>query len=167
MSVPLCSLWFIYTLLKVKSVSVSSFVIDDEPKCSKFDYDEKLLEKMIRLEHKNGLMIDTVKTFVADTERDITAIRQETEEMKQQVQYLNSRVNETLHGGLLENRQNTEELDGNIKYTFMHGLVDVKKFWIFAGSTLWSINRLKTKTESPILLCVICFQLFVSAVWRP
>jgi len=29
-----------------------------EPKCSKFDYDERLLEKMVRLEHDFQLLLD-------------------------------------------------------------------------------------------------------------
>ena len=123
-------------LLKVKSISVSSSIIDDEPKCSKFDYDEKLLEKMIRLEHKTGLMMDMVNTFVTDTKSDIATIRQQTEEMKQQVQYFQDRINETTQRDLLEHRQNMEEFEGNIKSTFMHGLIVVTIFCKFANSIL-------------------------------
>ena len=32
-----------------------------EPKCSKFDYEEKLLEKMVRLEHSTNMMMEEFK----------------------------------------------------------------------------------------------------------
>ena len=32
-----------------------------EPKCSKFDYEEKLLEKMVRLEHSTNNMMEEFK----------------------------------------------------------------------------------------------------------
>ena len=31
---------------------------DIEPKCSKFDFEEKLLEKMVRMEHQNKVMME-------------------------------------------------------------------------------------------------------------
>ena len=35
-----------------------------EPKCSKFDYDEQLLEKMVRQEHKYGIMKEEFQTLI-------------------------------------------------------------------------------------------------------
>ena len=34
-----------------------------EPHCSRFDYDEKLLEKMVRMEHANEVMFTNVEDF--------------------------------------------------------------------------------------------------------
>ena len=44
-----------------------------EPRCSPYDFEEKLLEKTVRLEHSAGLMMDEIKSFVAITETKMAA----------------------------------------------------------------------------------------------
>ena len=55
-----------------------------EPKCSKFDYDERLLEKMIRLEHSTGLMIESFKKISTQIEADLADMKREFSDIKQQ-----------------------------------------------------------------------------------
>lgn len=42
-----------------------------EPHCSKFDYDEKLLEKMVRMEHANEVMFKNVEDFKDQAKRNL------------------------------------------------------------------------------------------------
>lgn len=44
--------------LLVLMTMIVSCMADMEPKCSKFDFEEKLLEKMVRMEHQNKLMME-------------------------------------------------------------------------------------------------------------
>ena len=55
-----------------------------EPKCSKYDYDERLLEKMIRLEHSTGLMIASFKKISTQIEADLADMKREFSDIKQQ-----------------------------------------------------------------------------------
>lgn len=55
-----------------------------EPKCSKFDYDERLLEKMIRLEHSTGLMIESFKKISTQIEADLADMKREFSDIQQQ-----------------------------------------------------------------------------------
>ena len=61
------SLFYVFVLTNLLSKGLGSFGI--EPKCSKFDFEEKLLEKMVRIEHSAELMGDKIdvldKEFLA------------------------------------------------------------------------------------------------------
>ena len=52
------SLFYVFVLTNLLSKGLESFGI--EPKCSKFDFEEKLLEKMVRMEHSAELMGDKI-----------------------------------------------------------------------------------------------------------
>ena len=61
------SLFYVFVLTNLLSKGLGSFGI--EPKCSKFDFEEKMLEKVVRMEHSAELMGDKIdvldKKFLA------------------------------------------------------------------------------------------------------
>ena len=63
-----------------------------EPKCSKFDYDERLLEKMIRME----LNVEKVNS-------ELVTLRKERDELKEDLKEMNKK-----------NLASFEELNGNV-----------------------------------------------------
>ena len=56
-----------------------------EPKCSKFDYDERLLEKMIKLEHSTGLMMKSFNEISTQIGADLADMKREFNDIKQQI----------------------------------------------------------------------------------
>ena len=57
--------------------------LDTEPKCSKFDFEEKVLEKMVRMEHSTELMRDQLaqaKNEIEIIKGDLAKSKQETKE---------------------------------------------------------------------------------------
>ena len=63
----------------------SAYSIEVEPKCSKYDFEEKLLEKMIRLEHSTGIMMERFNDLSVKVENDLSTMKQEFNEIKLQV----------------------------------------------------------------------------------
>ena len=63
----------------------SAYSIDVEPKCSKYDFEEKLLEKMIRLEHSTGIMMERFNDLSEKVENDLSTMKQEFNGIKLQV----------------------------------------------------------------------------------
>lgn len=51
-----------------------------EPQCSRFDYDEKILEKMVRMEHANELMLEDIKGFTDQTKRHLESMEKGLED---------------------------------------------------------------------------------------
>ena len=58
----------------------------DESRCSKFDFEEKLLEKMVRMEHSAGVMMEEFRELTADVKDGLGAMKREFDEIKQQAQ---------------------------------------------------------------------------------
>ena len=58
---------------------IRAYIGDMEPKCSKFDFEEKLLEKMIKLDHKTGLMMESLEDRHAKLQEELTMVKRELE----------------------------------------------------------------------------------------
>ena len=58
----------------------------EEPKCSKFDFEEKLLEKMVRMEHSGGVMMKEFQEIAASVKDDLGKMKREFDEIKREVQ---------------------------------------------------------------------------------
>ena len=63
----------------------SAYSIDVEPKCSKYDFEEKLLEKMIRMEHSTGIMMERFNDLSEKVKNDLSRMKQEFNDIKLQV----------------------------------------------------------------------------------
>ena len=55
---------------------------DHEFSCSKFHFDEKVLEKLVRLEHSNSIIMDEFNEVKEKVKADLDKTMKETEEMK-------------------------------------------------------------------------------------
>ena len=51
--------------------SVNCYVVDVEPKCSKFDFEEKVLENMLRLEHSTEIMMKRFRNLREKVENSL------------------------------------------------------------------------------------------------
>ena len=60
-------------------------VVDYEPKCSKFDFEEKLLEKMVRLEHSTEIMMKRFHNLHEMVENSLKRMKDEFDAMKLRV----------------------------------------------------------------------------------
>ena len=56
-----------------------------EPICSRFHYEEMLLEKMIRLEHSTNLIMEEFRTIKTEVDTNLAAVKQATEDLKSSV----------------------------------------------------------------------------------
>ena len=61
---------------------VYCYVVDDEPKCSKFDFEEKVLEKMVRLEHSTEIMMKRFHNMHEKVENSLKTMKDEFDVMK-------------------------------------------------------------------------------------
>jgi hypothetical protein len=69
---------------------------NDEPICSKFDYEEKLLEKMIRMEMKMEKIIEEVKDKEKDVMTIATDVSQRVSNMENNAIQFQHDVNQTM-----------------------------------------------------------------------
>lgn len=69
----------LYLLLMAMIVSCKA---DMEPKCSKFDFEEKLLEKMVRMEHQNKVMMEDFMKISQQVKEDQRYVNEEVVKMK-------------------------------------------------------------------------------------
>ena len=76
----------------------------DEPRCSKFDFEEKVLEKVVRFEHKIELITETLKDFsnqmkdnFKKMEADWTETKNKIELMKDEVIEREKMLNDSIH----------------------------------------------------------------------
>ena len=69
-----------YILLSISFVFTNGE--KQEPVCSKFHYEEMLLEKMIRLEHSTNLMMEEFREIRAKVDNNLAAVKKATENMK-------------------------------------------------------------------------------------
>ena len=70
----------------------------EEPRCSKFDFEEKLLEKMVRMEHSGGVMMEEFRELTADVKDGLGAMKREFDEIKRQAQEERDRNTQMLRG---------------------------------------------------------------------
>ena len=78
---------------------------DTEPRCSKYDFEEKVLEKMVRVEHSTNLIMDefrAIKTQVAST---LDTMRKEADEMKTVLEEERKRITDTMTAEIANNRE--------------------------------------------------------------
>ena len=64
---------------------IDCYVGDDEPKCSKFDFEEKVLEKMVRLEHSTEIMMKGFNNLHGKVETSLKTMVDEFDAMKLRV----------------------------------------------------------------------------------
>lgn len=62
-----------------------------EPKCSRFDYEEKMLEKMVRMEHANEQLFDNVKEFTDQTKNRLESVEKGLEDNSANIASLKER----------------------------------------------------------------------------
>lgn len=67
-------------------ISYSKCIATEEPKCSKFDFEEKVLEKMVRVEHASGLMMEEFKKLTTEVKENLDIMKREFSELKHQTQ---------------------------------------------------------------------------------
>lgn len=67
---------------------------DMEPKCSKFDFEEKLLEKMVRMEHENKLMMEDFMKISQQVKEDQRHVNEEVVKMKTEFGEIQRQANE-------------------------------------------------------------------------
>ena len=75
-----------------------------EPVCSRFHYEEMLLEKMIRLEHSTNLMMGEFREIKTQVDNNLAVVNQTTEDMKL-----------SLEEGLQKLRKTSEEVQNEAK----------------------------------------------------
>ena len=61
---------------------VYCYVGDVEPKCSKFDFEEKVLEKMVRLEHSTEIMMKRFHNLHEKVGNSLKTMKEEFDVMK-------------------------------------------------------------------------------------
>ena len=55
---------------------------DREPVCSKYHFEEKVLEKLVRMEHSNAIMMEEFNGIKDKLSADLASMKKETEDMK-------------------------------------------------------------------------------------
>ena len=56
---------------------------DNEPVCSKYHFEEKVLEKLVRMEHSNAIMMEEFISIKEKVSEDLAGIKTETEYIKE------------------------------------------------------------------------------------
>ena len=87
-----------------------------EPRCSKYEFEEKVLEKVIRFEYKMELMMDSVKNFkesMDNLKTEWIEAKKELETMKHDLNEQQSVINETIHSELNTFRESVGDIAGN------------------------------------------------------
>lgn len=69
---------------------------DTEPRCSKFHYDEQLLEKMIRMEHSSNLMMEEFRALKAQVASDLDSVTKEKANVKTVLQEEQDKIRQVL-----------------------------------------------------------------------
>ena len=105
--------------------SVFGYKLEKEPKCSKFDFEEKMLEKMVRNEHAMELMNEKLEHNQKSIKDEFDAKRAEFEAMRAEVDVIKQSVNETVADSL---KTMKEEFDAKrAEFDAMRGEFDVIK----------------------------------------
>ena len=71
-------------MIQFSLVIVSFGSFDAEPKCSKFDFEEKLLEKMVRMEHGTGIMKDEFHDISLQVKDELEIMRETAMQIKEE-----------------------------------------------------------------------------------
>ena len=71
-----------------------------EPRCSKYDFEEKVLEKLVRMEHSNELIMEEFRQISTRVKEDIETMKGELTEIKRQVKKEQTRLKTFIEGNL-------------------------------------------------------------------
>ena len=71
---------------------------DAEPRCSKYDFEEKLLEKVMRMEHTTGVMMDQFKQISMEVKDSLHEINENFKEIKLEAKEELERVKQLSEG---------------------------------------------------------------------
>ena len=82
--------------------NIHCYVVDElEPKCSKFDFEEKVLEKMVRLEHSTETMMKRFHNLHEKVENSLKTMKDEFDAMKLRVKEDQDYFKEKLDGKIM------------------------------------------------------------------
>ena len=77
---------YIWVFLSFAFVSGAFGQEKQEPVCSRFHYEEMLLEKMVRLEHSTNLMMAEFREIKTKVDNNLATFKQATEDMKSKLE---------------------------------------------------------------------------------
>ena len=95
--------------------SVFGYKLDTEPKCSKFDYEEKMLEKMVRIEHAMELMKEKLEHNQRSMKEEFDAKRTEFDAMRAEFDVIKQSVNETVADSLKTMKEEFDVMRGKVE----------------------------------------------------
>ena len=123
---------------------VQARAVHEEPRCSKYEFEEKVLEKVIRFEHKMELLTDSVEKIAAKVTDNLNSVQKDLEKHKsdqtnalnQLAENIRTEWKEIKTGfGLL--KQNMEEQGSTMNGTIYSQLNSFKKSFDDLAGT-WS-----------------------------
>ena len=88
-------------LVIVGCTRVYCYVVDVEPKCSKFDFEEKVLEKMVRLEHSTEIMMKRFHNLHETVENSLKTMKDEFDAIKLRVKQDQDYFKQKLDGKIM------------------------------------------------------------------
>ena len=100
----------------------------DEPRCSKFDFEEKMLEKMVRMEHSGGVMMKEFREIAADVKDSLESMRQEFDDIKREAQEERNSNRQMVRGMLQQNIYTCSCLPFNERLTSNYLHLPMKRF---------------------------------------
>ena len=75
----------------------------NEPKCSKFDFEEKVLEKMVRMEHSTEIMMERFNDLFEKVDNNLKTMRDEFEDMNLRIKEDQDYYKQELDGKIMQN----------------------------------------------------------------
>ena len=86
----------LFGVLLVTLDTTQSKSIHTEPMCTRFSYDELLLEKMIKIEHKTGVMIDNFSEISKQVKTDLEHVKGEFDKIQSHAKALSTEGHDTI-----------------------------------------------------------------------
>ena len=86
----------LFGVLLVTLDTIQSKSIHTEPMCTRFSYDELLLEKMIKIEHKTGVMIDNFSEISKQVKTDLERVKGEFDKIQRDIKALSTEGHDTI-----------------------------------------------------------------------
>ena len=122
-----------------------------EPRCSKYDFEEKVLEKVIRFEHKMELIMESVNEISAKVNGDLSKMKKEIEKQRTEQTYAFHQLAENITTEWMEIKKDFEtmkrDLDGqeSVLNETIHNELNRfnKSFDDLAGNFEFSTDRSK------------------------
>ena len=81
----------------------SHYMAGNEPKCSKFDFEEKVLEKMVRMEHSTEIMMERFNDLFERVDNNLKTMKDEFEDMKLRIKEDQDYYKQKLDGKIMQN----------------------------------------------------------------